>query len=38
MQNDRFEAKRYYKKCIKLNNQTAAIDFAKQYLNEPFKG
>ena len=37
-QNDRFEAKRYYKKCIKLNNQTAAIDFAKQYLNEPFKG
>ena len=38
LQNDRFEAKRFYKKCIKLNNQTAAIDFAKQYLNEPFKG
>ncbi|MFL3052020.1 MAG: tetratricopeptide repeat protein [Candidatus Neomarinimicrobiota bacterium] len=37
-QNKRFEAKRAYRKCIKLKNQTAAIDFAKQYLNEPFKG
>jgi len=36
--NNRYEAKRSYRKCIKLNNQTAAIDFAKQYLNEPFKG
>jgi hypothetical protein len=38
MQKNRFEAKRAYRKCIKLKNQTAAIEFAKQYLNEPFKG
>ena len=38
IENNRLEARRAYKQCIKLKNQTAAIDFAKQYLNEPFKG
>ena len=38
IQNNRFEARRAYKQCVKLKNQTAAMDFAKQYLNEPYKG
>ena len=34
----RQEAKRAYKDCIKLNNSTQAIVFAKEYLNKPYKG
>ena len=38
IQNYRQDAKREYRRCIRLNNHTSAMDLAKEYLNEPFKG
>ena len=38
LKNMRYEARQAYKQCIKLKNSTSAIVFAKQYLNEPYKG
>jgi len=33
---NRYEAIKYYKKCIKLNNFSYAISESKQYLNIPY--
>jgi len=38
MMNDRIEAKSSYKKCIKLNNFSSAMNKANKYLNQPYQG
>jgi hypothetical protein len=38
MMNDRIEAKSSYKKCLKLDNFSSAMNKAKQYLNQPYQG
>ena len=37
MMNDRIEAKSSYKKCLKLNNFSSAMNKAKLYLNQPYQ-
>jgi hypothetical protein len=38
MMNDRIEAKSSYKKCLKIDNFSSAMNKAKQYLNQPYQG
>ena len=38
MMNDRVEAKSSYKKCLKIDNFSSAMNKAKQYLNQPYQG
>ena len=35
---DRVKARKYYRKCIKLDNFSHVIILSKQYLNDPFEG
>ena len=36
--NDRIEAKSSYKKCLKLDNFSSAMNKAKLYLHQPYQG
>ena len=36
LKGNRYEALKYYKRCIKLNNFSYAISESKQYLNIPY--